>query len=404
MALIPFQQALDKVIEAAAMYALANESIGMGFAAGRIAAADIRAPFAVPGFRHSAMDGFAIQDDRVAATNARFRSVGQILAGDPPFRSLEAGEAVLIATGAMLPDGATRVFPREASRMAGEDAVLLDWGEGSPPHIRGAEDDYAAGALAIAAGGRLGFAALGALASFGMSQVCVAKKPRVSVLVTGSELVPAGAPRAPGQIHDSNGATLRGLLLCEDIETTPALALTDDAALIRGELLCACAESDLVISSGGASAGVADFMPRLLDELGEVIFWKVAMRPGMPILFGRIGSCLVVGLPGNPVAVVAGFLSLVRPMLRRMQGAPPPVAEYARLAETASKHHDRLEFRRARLHIDEQGIQRAHLHAALSSGVLRSVVESNALVILEAERHQWNAGDVVTVMRYDRAV
>ncbi len=400
MALIPFQLALDKVIEAGAQHALAIESIGIEFAAGRIAAEDIRAPFAVPGFRHSAMDGFAIRDGRAAATNAEFRIVGQMLAGDRPFGALKPGEAVLIATGAMLPDEATRVVPREASHGAGKDAVLLDWGEGSPTHIRGAEDDYAAGALAISAGSRLGFAGLGALASFGSTQMRVAAKPRVSVLVTGSELVPAGAPRPPGRIHDSNAATLRGLLLGEDIDVAPGPALADDIGLIRAELLRACAQSDLVISSGGASAGVADFMPRLLGELGEVIFWKVAMRPGMPVLFGRIGSCLVLCLPGNPVAVVAGFLSLVRPLLRRMQGAPPPAADYAQLGEAASKHHDRLEFRRATVQIDAQGIQRAHLHAALSSGVLRSVVESNALVVLEAERQQWSVGDVVAVMRY----
>jgi molybdopterin molybdotransferase len=400
MPLTTFRQALQQVIEVASGCVLPAEHIALESAGDRILAEDLCAPFAVPGFRHSAMDGYAIDNSAAAPEDASYRIVGQILAGDPPFRALQVGEAVAIATGAMLPDNASQVIPRESAGAAGDDRVVLAANPAAPSHIRGAEDDYRAGELALRAGNRLGFAALGVLASFGMSSVRVVRRPRVAVLVTGSELVPAGAPRQPGRIHDSNGASLRGLLRGEGIEVMPTAALADDIDTIRRQLAAACAGSDVVISTGGASAGVADFMPRLLAELGEVVFWKVAMRPGMPVLFGRVGRCLVFGLPGNPVAVVAGFLSLVRPVLRRMQGAAPPATEWARLAEATAKNHDRLEFRRAHVHVDEHGVQRACLHPALSSGVLRSVLESNALVVLDAERRQWQADELVAVLRY----
>jgi molybdopterin molybdotransferase len=400
MPLMRYDDALARVLEAAHRARLPAETVAADDADRRILAEDLVAPFDVPGFDHAAMDGYAIGEPDDASVT--FDVAGRVLAGDAPFRRLNAGEAVQIATGAMLPEGAVRVVPVEASERDGE-RVRLRFGPDAPRHIRGRDDDYRAADVALAAGQRVGFAALGAAASFGSGTLRVSALPRVSIMMTGSELVPIGVARAPGRIHDSNGAVLRALLRTDAIVARSHGPLPDDAATWRRSLSDACAQSDVVITTGGASAGEADFMPGLLRELGEVIVWKVAMRPGMPFLFARVGRTLVFGLPGNPVAVVAGFLSLVRPALCVMQGAAVPPLERARLAQALSKSHDRLEFRRALLAIDADGGAGVDVHPSLSSGVLRSVVETNALVLLDADRREWRAGEVVDVLRYPAA-
>jgi molybdopterin molybdotransferase len=401
MALTRFQEALGLALDAAHSLSLGQESVLASLASGRVLAEDVAAPFAVPGFDHSAMDGFAIASPAALNTEVQeFDVVGRALAGDPLFRPILPGEAVQIATGAMVPAGTARVVPIEASEPCVSQRIRLRLGGDGATHIRGADDDYRAGQLALSAGRRVDFAAAGVLASFGMQQVNVRRRARVTVLVTGSELVRVGTARAPGRIHDSNGSVLRGLLRSENIEAQVIGPLIDDPQQLRAALLAATSSSDLVITTGGASAGQADFMPALLAELGQVLFWKVAMRPGMPVLCARVDGSLVFGLPGNPVAVVAGFLSLVRPVLRALHGEPPPVKLHARLQQALEKTHARLEFRRALLSIDVQGIAQVAAHPALSSGVLRSVAETNALILLDAERRSWQSGEVVEVLSY----
>jgi molybdopterin molybdotransferase len=400
MALTRFEDAKALVLEMAGSLSLGDERIALGDALGRVLAADVFAPFSVPGYAHAAMDGYAIVTPAPLSAETAFDVVGRTMAGDARFRPIVSGEAVQIATGAMLPEGADRVVPVESSGPCGDDRVLLQLSPEAATHIRGADDDYHSGQLALNAGCRIEFAAAGVLASFGLGDVLVRRRPRVTVLVTGSELVPAGSPRPSGRIHDSNGTVLRGLLRAEGIAATIIGPLADDAELLRNAVRNAAASSDLVISTGGASAGQADFMPRLMAELGEVLFWRVAMRPGMPVLFARLGNALAFGLPGNPVAVVAGFLALVRPALRRLQASPQPSPVFARLVQSQRKSHNRLEFRRAAFAVDEQGVARVDAHPALSSGVLRSVAETNALILLNAERSEWEAGDVVEVLLY----
>jgi molybdopterin molybdotransferase len=401
MALTRFEVAKACVLKAASEARLVTETLAIEQADGRILAEDILAPFDVPGFDHAAMDGYAIAESPATLpAELSLKVVGRVMAGDHPFRSIHAGEAVQIATGAILPKGACRVVPVESSECLVGDLVRLRLSADSAINIRGATDDYCMGQLALAAGSRVNFAALGVMASFGMQHLRVACVPKVSVLVTGSELVPAGNARAPGRIHDSNGAVLRGLLRAEGVIAQPIGPLPDQFDCLRQALQDASTAADVVITTGGASAGQADFIPRLLAELGEVLVWKVAMRPGMPLLFARVGCTLVFGLPGNPVAVVAGFLALVRPALRVMQGAALPATMHARLLQSLNKSHDRLEFRRAELSTDAQGIARVNAHPALSSGVLRSVVETNALILLDADRRQWQADEVVEVLCY----
>ncbi|MDZ4813089.1 MAG: molybdopterin molybdotransferase MoeA [Pseudomonadota bacterium] len=401
MALTTFEDARQCVLDASRSARLLDETVPVELAYSRILAENVSAPFALPGFDHAAMDGYAIAAPALQLpAELIVRVVGRTLAGDPPFGPLSAGEAVQIATGAMLPQGTERVVPVESSEELDDDRVRLRLSAVASSHIRGAEDDYRSGQIALIAGSSIGFAASGVMASFGLREVRVSRRPRVSVLITGSELVPAGGARTPGRIYDSNGALLRGLLLAEGLEAQMHGPLPDNAQGLRAALLAASACSEVVITTGGASAGVADFMPRLLAELGEVLIWKVAMRPGMPLLFARIGRTLVFGLPGNPVSVVAVFLSLVRPALRVMQGASPPLMPRARLLHPLQKTHNRLEFRRATLSVDDQGVAQVQAHPALSSGVLRSVAESDAMILLDAQRMRWEIGDLVEVLRY----
>lgn len=400
MAMLQFEAALDQVHAAAITACVATQRCALADCLGRFLAEDIRAPFSVPGFDHAAMDGFAIAYTLIEGSSVQRRIVATTLAGEAPFRALAANEAVRIMTGAPIPPGCDRVVPVESSVTADDASVRLEIADAAATHIRRGDDDYHTNQLAMTRGQCIDFAALGVLASFGLENVQVAARPKVSLLVTGSELQPAGAARLPGQIHDSNGSSLRALLSQEGIDLPPALAVADDRNLLRARLLAAASEAEVLITTGGASAGQADYVPGLIAELGEVLFWKVAMRPGMPILFGRIGSCLVFGLPGNPVAVVASFLSLVRPALRWMQGSEPPPLAHARLGADLAKSHSRLEFRRGSMAISALGICEVTAHDVLSSGVLRSVLESNTLIMLQADRHRWQAGDVVPVLRY----
>lgn len=373
------------------------ERVPLSEAAGRVLAHDFAAPRDIPGFAHAAMDGYALAGAALrgdAPTRLRLRGV--LLAGAGVSAPLSSGECLRIMTGAPLPDGADTVAIRENAR---EDAGEVEIAPGTAPgaNVRAADDDFAAGAQALPAGDPLGPAALGVLASFGADRVAVRARPRVAVLVTGDELVAPGTLPAPGQRHDSNGALLPALLRGCGAALAGVVHVRDDEASLAEALRKAAAAADFVLTTGGASAGDADYLPALLARIGERAFWKVAMRPGMPAFFGHVGGTPVFGLPGNPVSVFATFRALVRPALARWLGAPaldpPPVA--ARLLQAVDKRHARLEFRRARVRVDSGGVLRASVHPSTSSGALRSVLESNALVELAAPPRRWEADEVV---------
>jgi molybdopterin molybdotransferase len=375
------------------------EQVLLADALGRVLAATIVAPRDIPGFAHAAMDGYALRaTDLCADAPTRLRVQGVLLAGAGTAAPLASGACLRIMTGAPLPEGADTVAIREHANEAGG-IVEIAAGTAAGANVRAADDDFPAGSLALRAGDIVDAPALGVLASFGIAQVAVRARPRIAVLVTGDELVPPGAIAGPGQRHDSNRSMLPALAASCGAVAVMALHLRDDEAALAQALRAAASAADFVLATGGASAGDADFLPALVARLGERVFWKVAMRPGMPALFGIVDGTPVFGLPGNPVSVFATFHALVRPALARWLGAPaldpPPLA--ARLLQGVDKRHARREFRRACLHRDADAVLRVDVHPSTSSGALRSVLESDALAEFAAPPRRWEAGELVPV-------
>jgi molybdopterin molybdotransferase len=370
------------------------ERVALAHAQGRVLASPVVAPRDIPGFAHAAMDGFAVRAaDLATAGVAQLDVVGRRFAGDPPGSPVASGTCVRIMTGAALPPGADAVVMRENADDAGE-CVRLGGPVARGTNVRAADDDWSAGAAAFPAGRVLDAVDLAVLASFGLESIEVRARPRIGVLVTGDELVPPGQALRPGQRHDSNSILLAGLLVAHACAPGTVATSGDDRARLDATLSALCATHPLVITTGGASAGDSDWMPALLAERGERLFWKVALRPGMPVAFGRIGDCRVFVLPGNPVSVLATFIALVRPALARWLGAPaldpPPVT--ARLAAAIDKKHARREFRRALAWFDGDGVLHAAPHEAISSGALRGAAQSAALLELAEPPSRLEAG------------
>lgn len=392
-------QARERIVEICAARALPAERVTLASARNRIAARDAFAPFDIPGFTNSAMDGFAVRGrDLPTSGEKEFRLIGEILAGGPEAPEVGAGTCVRIMTGAPLPHGADTVVMKENTRVAG-DRVTISAGTSSGANVRPAGEDYRAGDLGVARGNELTPARLGVLASFGMAKIEVARQPRVVLLTTGDELVEPGHALGFGQIHDSNRHSLGGLLEQHGAILLRHERVRDDPDALRDALSRAGADADIVVSSGGVSAGEADFLQGLIAQIGKVYFWKVRIKPGMPFLFGEVGAALAFALPGNPVSGIAIFLTLLRPAFAALSGAAPAdTALRARLAQPVDKRHPRAEFQRARLACDAQGGLWATPQQKQGSGMLRGVAEADALIALPEGVHSFAAGDVVEVL------
>ena len=377
------------------------EPVPLEQALGRVLAHELRAPRDVPGFAHSAMDGYAVRAADLGAGGARLRCVGMSLAGATGTLRIGPGECARVMTGAPIAEGADTVLIQERVEVEGEWVTALD-APVQGTHVRASDDDYGAGDPVVAAGTRLGSAEIGVARAMGAETLQVRRRPRVAVVVTGDELVGSGEALAFGQRYDSNGPMLAALLRECGAEVVACERRGDDAAAIAALLRDLAARADLLLTSGGVSVGVADHLPAIVEREGAIVFWKVRMRPGMPVLLGRIGDTPLFSLPGNPVSVYATFTLLVRRALAALGGNPGlvPRPEYARLAEAVDKRHDRLEFRRARLQCTREGVLQAGMHPSISSGALRGVVEGDCLAELEAVARRFEAGEVVPVFRF----
>jgi len=379
--------------------ALPGERVTLESAVGRILAVDIAAPFDVPGFANSAMDGFALRGEDLPATGEKsFRLIGEVLAGGRAAPEVVVGACVRITTGAPVPAGADTVVMKENTRVE-NDCVVVAAGTTRGANLRPAGEDYRTGDIALRSGTRLGPAHLGVLASFGVTHAEVARRPRAVLLNTGDELIAPGNALGFGQIHDSNRYSLGALLESLGVEIVHRERVRDDPAALRDALLRASENADFVVSSGGVSAGEADFLPALVAEMGKVVFWKVRIKPGMPFLFGRIGGALLFALPGNPVSGFATCMTLVKPALDAMTGASQARMRLrARLRTGIAKRHARAEFQRARLDCDEHGTLWATPHAKQGSGMLRGIAESNALILLPEGEREFAVGEVVEAL------
>lgn len=393
---IGLEEALQIVAARAARHRLPVEAVDLANARGRVLAEEVRAPHPLPPFDNSAMDGFALRGADLPASGERtFSITGEVLAGATAAPPVAAGRCVRITTGAPMPPGADTVVIKENVTVE-DDRVTIKAGERAGANVRAAGEDYAEGDLAITAGAPLHAPQVAVLAALGFAGVSVRRQPRIAVIATGNELVAAGQELGFGQIHESN-AMMLAALACEcDSLVVAQQVVCDDPDALRAALLEAAADADLIVTSGGVSAGEADHLPKVLQSTGEIHFHKVRLKPGMPILFGQIGASLYFGLPGNPVASAVMFRVFVRFALRTMLGiSKAPEPRRARLAAPLHKRHARAEFARCSLRSDDEGVLWATLHARQGSGMLRGLAESEALALLPEGAHEFAKGDVV---------
>jgi molybdopterin molybdotransferase len=306
---------------------------------------------------------------------------------------LAAGEAIRILTGAPLPDGAARVLPQEVVE-AGEAELTLVGAAGANPWIRAADEEAAPGQELLAAGVRLGPADLGRLAGCGVAALAVRPRPRLGLLISGDELVPAGQPRGPGAIWESNGTLLEALLARLGHGLAARRLVADQPQDLAAALEQLAADCDLVVSTGGVSAGDADWIRPLLAERGQVAFWKLFLKPGRPFAFGQLGGKPFFGLPGNPVAAAITALQLLWPALQVLEGAEPePLPRLkVRLAAPLKRGAGRPELARARLRVGEGGELLALVEGSQASSRIGSLQGADLLLEIPAELGALEAG------------
>jgi len=382
-------------------------------ALGRVLAEDVVSPIDVPAHDNSAMDGFAFDGAALAAGGVtRLRVVGTLMAGAPHQGVVASGECLRIMTGAVMPAGLDTVVPLELCRGEG-DAVLIEPGvlrSGENRRRRG--EDLKSGLPALRRGRRLRPADLGLIASLGIARVKVLRPLRVAMFSTGDELRTLGQTLDPGCVYDSNRYSLLGALQRLGMEVIDLGLVPDDRAALQSTLEQAVAQADVVLTSGGVSMGDADYTRQVLAAMGEVGFWKVAMRPGRPFAFGALRRpdgqppSWLFALPGNPVAALVGFYVFAREALLQLAGAAPeplPVLQ-ARCTSTIRKRPGRTEFQRAVVEPTHDGPWQVRLTGSQGAGVLRSMSEANALLVLGHEQGSVAAGDLVDVWLFDGLV
>jgi molybdopterin molybdotransferase len=373
----------------------------------RVLAADVISPIDVPSHDNSAMDGWALRfDDLATGAESRLKNIGTAFAGRAFEGKVGAGETVRIMTGAVLPEGVDTVVIQEVAKVEA-DAVIIPPGQQRGQNTRRAGEDLQAGKPAIPAGRKLRPAEIGIVASLGVAEVSVRRRLRVALFSTGDELCSIGTPLTEGAVYDSNRYTLWGMLTRLGCEVIDMGVVRDDPAALEAAFRDAAACADAIITSGGVSVGEADFIKQMMAQLGEVAFWKIAMKPGRPMAFGRIApdgpdrsGAWLFGLPGNPVAVMVTFYQFVRPALLKLAGlAPLPVVPgfEARCLEPMKKSPGRTEYQRGILGRDESGAWTVRPTGAQGSGVLRSMADADCFIVLEQERGKVGAGDTVTV-------
>ncbi len=365
----------------------------------RVLAEDVISPIDVPAHDNSAMDGYAVRAaDLSTAAQTRLTVAGTALAGQPWAGSLGPGECVRIMTGAVVPAGADTIVIQEAVRVEGREVVVPP-GQKPGQNLRRTGEDLQAGRPALPAGKIVRPAELGLLASLGIAEVTVRRRVRVALFSTGDELVSIGTQPKQGEIFDSNRYTLYGMLTRLGCEVLDMGVVRDSPEALEQALLDAARNADAIVTSGGVSVGEADFIRALLERLGEVLFWKIAMKPGRPMAFGRVGGAFLFGLPGNPVAVMVTFYQFVRDALLRMMGVAPaePVPSLrVPCVSSLKKNPGRTEFQRGVLFL-EDGRWQVRVTGAQGSGVLRSMAEANCFIVLEHERGNVAPGDAVSV-------
>ena len=375
---------------------LAAETLSLAEAAGRFLAEPARALVDLPPFRNSAMDGYAL---RAGDTPGELPVVHRVAAGTPAPQALEAGEAMGIATGGLVPEGADAVIQHELV-VEKDNRISVPTAVAKGANVREPGRDVSAGAVVVAGGIRLGPAQIGALAAAGVAEVVCARRPRAAVLATGTELRGPGSALAPGEVYEANGVMLAAQLATAGAEVTRLDSVADDEDAHRRALETGLG-FDVLVTSGGVSVGPHDLVRRIEAELGvEEVFWRVAVRPGKPVSFGVRGETLVFGLPGNPVSTLVGCELFVRPAVLALQGAadPGPSFSVGRLAETVSRNPGRDDLMRARTEVTDDGIVLSPVTGQESHMIVRAA-EADALVLVPRGEGELAAGEPVRYLR-----
>ena len=389
---LPLDLARERILEALQPLGLV-EQLPLAACLGRITAEPVLAAAAVPGFRASIMDGYAIAGSEQPLVGARWRLRGTSAAGAPYGAALAAAEAVRILTGAVVPQGSGRVLPQELVGVEGDQLELLK-PCGASVWIRGPEEEAAAGQELVAASQRLGVAELGRLASCGVCQLTVTQRPRLGLLISGDELLSPGLLRGPGQIWESNSVLLAALLEQLGYGVTQQRVVADQPEPLRQALRELAAGCDVVVSTGGVSAGDSDWIRQLVGELGEVSFWKLFLKPGRPFAWGQVAGVPFFGLPGNPVAAAITALQLLWPALQRLEGGAIQVLPRlrVRLEQELRRGAGRPELARARLVVAADGALLARVEGSQASSRIGSLQGADLLLEIPAELGNLGAG------------
>lgn len=386
-----------------------HEIIALENALGRVLSADLLSPANVPNYDNSAMDGYAFHADSLhESSEYQLKIVGTAFAGQAFSGQVKLGECVRIMTGAMMPSGTDTVVVQEKV-LVNNQTISFSEAPKRGSNVRYAGEDLKFGQVALVAGHWMKPADLGLVASLGLAEVSVYRHLKVAIFSTGDELVSFGQPLQIGQVYDSNRYSLIGMLKKLDVEILDFGTIPDNVQQLENTLLKASEAADVVITSGGVSVGEADFMKQLLMQHGEVLFWKIAMKPGRPLAYGKVGtttekSAHYFGLPGNPVAVMVTFYQFVREALLRLMGqTTPPATPLFEAVCTAAirKLAGRTEFQRGICYLDEDGRWKVKPTGAQGSAMLNSMSLANCFIVLDEITANLEAGELVKIQLFE---
>ena len=399
--LLPFEQALANML---AQVSPVTETLTLAIdqALHYVLAQDIASPLNVPPHDNSAMDGYAFALGSFTA-NKILTLVGRSMAGAPFQGVCQAGECIRIMTGAKMPDCCDSVEMQENVSADGEQITFLQ-DKSFGCHVRNAGEDIQLGQQVLQLGKKLTAVDIGVLASLGVAEVKVYRKLKVALIATGDELKSPGQVLRVGDIYESNSFVLAAMLQKLHVDVIDFGIIEDDFEAIKVAFISADEQADAVISSGGVSVGDADYTKTVLDELGEIAFWKIAMKPGKPFAFGKLANSLFFGLPGNPVSALVTFHQLALVALTKMQNAQPLKRTHltVKCSTDLRKSPGRMDFQRGVLAINSQGENIVSSTGAQGSGILSSLAKANCYIILPSEQGKVAAGEMVTVQLFDQ--
>ncbi len=377
------------------------ERVSLADALGRVVANDVGSAVALPPFDNSAVDGYAVRHADLQSGDTTLTVSGRLQAGGRPVKAVGAGEAIRIFTGAPMPEGADTVFMQEDVNAVG-DTIIVPPGLKRGANRRLTGEDLQRGAVALPAGRRLTPQDIALAAAVGLTHIEVRRRPRVAVFSTGDEIVEPGQPLGAASLYDANRFLLLALLREAGAEAHDLGILRDDAAKLAGAIGKAAAGHDLILTSGGVSTGEADHVKAAVEQVGKLVLWRLAIKPGRPVAMGVVRGAAFAGLPGNPVAVFVTFVHVVRPLLMRLAGAEmaPPAAIPVRAAFSYKKKKGRREYVRVGLRVAPDGAVEAVKHPQEGAGVITSLTETDGLAELLEDRIEVAPGSNVGFLSY----